>query len=317
VQLALDKQQADVGLYVSARNRPFWYNGLVLLEPGGEGLARQFLAPDNDPARDAAARDAFATQPFPITSEVNPAGSMFIADSTIDTRKPYLDMLVHLVDVNLIRRATLTIFVDPMHGTTAGLLPGVIGEGSQTKAIEINRETDPLFGRGTPLPSETGLARLRKLVRESDSHLGLAFSADGTSLGVVDKNGNQLGQLEVVLLLASYLMHQHRQSGVVVAPPPGPNSPLAGAVARLGTWENVLGFRVELIQESTQRINEILSQEQPNLLLGCTLQGELIVGSYHPYPDALIAGLFITELVARNGGSLRASLDKLLADLGA
>jgi phosphomannomutase len=309
IQFALDKQQADCGLYISARNRPYWYNGLVLLESAANNLSLTSDTTSEDEAETSAIASILGTQPFPGSGE-------FVADSTLDVRKPYLDMLSSQVDVGLIRRATLTIFADPMHGTVSGYLPAVIGEGSQTKAIEINRETDPLFGKTTPLPAENGLARLRKLVRESDSHIGLAFSADGTALGIVDKNGEQIDQFEVVLLLASYMVGQYRQKGTVIMAPPAESSPLAKATASIGTWEDILGFKVELAANTTERISEFLANDQQNLLLGCTPAGEMIMSNYTSYPDALIAGLLMVELVARNGGNLRTLLNDLRENLG-
>lgn len=307
VQLALNNNQAHCALYVSARNRPYWYNGIVLLEQGVPHLS---LEPDPD---NGSVAEGTEPQPFPASADSNAAAQSFIADSTLDARKPYIDMLRNLIDINLIRRVTLTIFADPMHGTLAGYLPAVIGDGSYTKAIEINREVDPLFGKVTPLPSQAALSRLCKLVRESDSHIGLAFSADGTALGVVDKNGEQLEQLEIVLLLASYLSSQYRQKGVVIAPPPAAGTPLATATAELSSWEDTLGFKVELVSNPDERITEFLKQQQHNLLVGCTSAGELILSKYSSYPDALVAGLLMIELAARGGGSLRTSLDNLRA----
>ncbi len=307
VQLALNKQRADCAIIVSARNRPYWYNGLVLLDPGQSTLSLQAEA--NTAALPPPA-------PFPEMPEGGTPGQAITTDTTLDLRRPYLDMLQNVVDLSLIRRSTLTVFADPMHGTMVGYLPAVMGEGSQTKAIEINREPDPLFDRLPPLPAHTNLARLRKLVRESDSNLGLAFSSDGTALGVVDKNGEQLTLLDTALLLASYLVRQHRQKGVVIAPPPAHGTPLAAAATRgISAWEQVLGFRVELAENPTERITEFLDDDQQDLLLGCTNAGEIIINKYSPYPDALIAGLLLVELIARSGGSLRASLNELHASL--
>jgi len=307
VQLALDKQRADCAIIVSARNRPYWYNGLVLLDPGQSTLSLQ---------AEATTAVLPPPVPFPEIPEGGTPGQAITTDTTLDLRRPYLDMFHNLVDLNLIRRSTLTVFADPMHGTMVGYLPAVMGEGSQTKAIEINREPDPLFDRLPPLPAHTNLARLRKLVRESDSNLGLAFSADGTALGVVDKNGEQPTLLDTALLLASYLVRQHRQKGVVIAPPPMNGTPLAAAATRgISAWEQVLGFRVELADDPTARITEFLEDGQQDLLLGCTNAGEIIINKYSTYPDALIAGLLLVELIARSGGTLRASLNELQASL--
>ncbi len=297
IQSVLDRNEANCALVVSARNRPYWYNGLVLMGPVHADLPLQTgIIPD--------------MLPFPPFIESS--AQVSVADSGVeqDARTPYLEELRKHIDINLIRRSTLTIFVDPINGTTVGYFPAVLGDGGQTRAIEINRETDPLFGRLTPSPMETGLNRLRKLVRESDSHLGLAFSADGAAIGVVDKNGEQLESLEIILLLAAYLARQYRQKGLVIVPPPR-GSRFANVSMSLTDWENTLGLHVELSEHAGTRIAEVLSQGNQGLLIGGTAEGELTLGHYALHPDALLAGLMLAELVARNGGNLQALLNEL------
>ncbi len=302
VQSALDQQQANCALVVTARNQPYWYNGLVLVGPQDADLP---LYPGEVEVE---------TQPFPPSPVNDPLagqGQKAGSGKPHDLRAPYLDMLRKHIDVNLIRRSTMTIFVDPMNGTTAGYLPAVISEGGQTRAIEINRETDPLFSKLTPLPAETGLTRLRKLVRESDSHLGLALSADGTALGVVDKNGEQLEPIEIVLLLAAYLVRQYRQKGLVIAPAPTAESRFADSLVGLSEWEDALGLKVELAEDASARIAALPATGKNNLLVGCSSEGGIILGNYTLYPDALLAGLMMAELVARNAGNLQAMLNEL------
>ncbi|NTU80427.1 MAG: phosphoglucomutase [Chloroflexales bacterium] len=292
---ALDQHFADCAVYVSACNRPYFYNGLVLIAPDSAGLSLDPIAAD----RDVSAGRFDAT--FPPTGDPP-------ADQMIDLRAPYLDALRNTVDLDLIRRTSLTIFIDAMSGTSAGIFPALFGEGGQTRAIEINREPDPLFGRTTPAPTEAGLNRLKKLVRESDSHLGLAISADSTALAVIDKNGEQLDPAETALLLAAYLSRQYRQRGALVIPTPAPSSPLAG-LSRLSVWEEATGLRVEGMGDPVARLAELIGRERTRPLLGATTEGELIIGRYAAYPDAMLAGLICAEMVARGGGNLRAMID--------
>lgn len=289
---ALDQRQADCALYVSACNKPYVYNGLVLIAPDSAGLS---LEPASDD------QTQLLAAPFPPTGDPAP-------EQTVDLRTPYLEALRNAVDLELIRRTSLTIFVDAMSGTTAGMFPALLGESSQTRAIEINREPDPLFGRVAPAPTEAGLARLKKLVRESDSHLGLAISADGTALAVIDKNGEQLDPAETALLLAAYLARQHRQRGPVVLPAPAPNTPLAG-LPRLAAWEEATGLRVDGMGDPGARLAELIGRDRARPVLGATAEGALVIGRYAAYPDAILAGLLCAEMVARGGGSLRALID--------
>jgi phosphomannomutase len=288
VYYALDRKLADCALMVTARKRPYYYNGLVLIAPA-PGIA-------------LTTGGSQAQQPFAPLIDSAPAP----ADQP-DLRADYLESLRGAVDLDLIRRVTLTIFVDAMNGTAAGIFPALLGEGGQTRAIEINREPDPLFGKITPHPAETGLNRLKKLVRESDSHLGLAISADGTALAVIDKSGEQIDPTELALLLGGYLSRQHRHRGPLVAPAPGPDSPLAGA--RVAAWEEANMAKAELTASPDARIAELLEQERPSLLLGASADGEISIGRLAAYPDATLAGLLVAEMVARSGGSLRALID--------
>jgi phosphomannomutase len=292
VEQALDQKRADTALIVSAGNRPFWYNGMIVLAP----LDSSPLL--GEPEAEDSAPDA----PFP------PAPLDNTENTSIDLRSPYLETLRDSVDMDLIRRATLTVFVDPMNGAASGYVPAALGEGGQTKAIEINRETDPLFGRQPPQPTEAGLNRLRKLVKESDSHLGVALSADGRAISVADNQGDSVSLLDMTLLLAQYLNRQYRQRGAIVAPT---SDGAAEAAAGIRAWEEASGLKVELSVDPAARIAELLNQDRNSLLVGTTAAGEITLGRYSPSPDATLVALILIESVARAGVRLRALLDEM------
>src|SRR5262249_5583331 len=165
VELALEQRRTDTALILSAGNLPYWYCGMIVIAPA---LSQPPLA--GGPVEQANAGVAIE---FPAPALDSSERTQF------DLRGPYIEALRAAVDIDLIRRATLTVFVDPMNGATSGYIPAAIGEGGQTKAIEINRETDPLFGRQSPHPAEAGPNRLRKLVKESGLPLGAGRPAHG------------------------------------------------------------------------------------------------------------------------------------------
>jgi phosphomannomutase len=291
VELALEQRRADTALIVAAGNRPFWYNGLTVLAPLDTSPLEEIL-PDSA---------SMAQTPFP-------PGPLEVSDNTqVDLRAAYLEMLRDAADMELVRRATLTVFVDPMNGATSGYIPAALGEGGQTKAIEINREIDPLFGRQPPQPAEASLNRLRKLVKESDSHLGIGLSADGRALGVADNVGEIVPLLDVTLLLAQYLHRQYRQRGAIVVPA----AEAAADAERLRAWEDAVGLKVELTADPAARIAELLSQDRNSLLVGATGGGEITLGRYSPTPDAILAALILLECVARANVRLRVLLDEM------
>ena len=296
VELALEQRRADTALLISAGNRPFWYSGMIVLAPPAD----RPLLDDGTPAPDDGSPQILFP-PAPLDT----------GDRTqLDLRGPYLDALRNVVDVDLIRRATLTVFVDAMNGTTSGYVPAALGEGGQTKAIEINREADSLFGRQPPQPAEAGLNRLRKLVKESDSHLGVALSADGRALGVADNTGELVAPLDLALLLARYLNRQYRQRGLVVAPQPSAGSASAGDTNSLRAWEEASGLKVELPADPAARIAELLAQDRNSLLVGVTSTNEVTLGRYGAAPDAALVALVLIELAAREGSKLQALVEE-------
>jgi phosphomannomutase len=291
VELALEQRKADTALLISAGNRPFWYNGMIMIAPPTD---RPLLHIDP------------ATPAFDDPAVQFPSPQLDTTDRTqIDLRAPYLVALRDAIDIDLIRRATLTVFVDPMNGTTSGYIPAAIGEGGQTKAIEINRETDPLFGRQPPLPSEAGLNRLRKLVKESDSHLGVALSADGRAISVADNTGELVAPHDLALLLADYLSGEYRQRGAVIVPQPADGTDLTG----LRNWEMASGLRIEVVANSAARIAELLGQDRNGLLVGATAHGEVTLGRFGTSPDATLVALLLIEITARFGSRLRTLLE--------
>jgi phosphomannomutase len=291
VELALEQRRVDSALILSAGNLPFWYCGMIVLAPA----LSQPLLDGGAPA-----------QPHPnATIDLSGPPLENNERNQFDLRGPYLEALRAAVDIDLIRRATLTLFVDPMNGTTSGYIPAAIGDGGQTKAIEINREPDPLFGRQSPQPSESGLNRLRKLVKESDSHLGVALSADGRALSVADSAGELVTPLDVMRMLASYLSRQHRQRGLVVGPLPPEGEP-----AGLRAWADEAGLKVELLADPSARIAELVAHDRTTLLVGATATGELTLGRSGGSPDATLAALLLIEMSARSGGKLRALIDE-------
>ncbi len=288
IHYALDRQQADCALYVSARNHPYYMGGLLLIADEKSGLR---IDPSSAP---------LAPVPFPPAISPEP---------TIDLRALYLETLRNIIDLDVIRRLPMTFFVDAMAGTTAGLVTGLLGESGQTRAIEINREPDPLFARGTPQPFAASLNRLRKLVRESDSHLGMALSGDGTAVAIVEPGGELLEPFEAGLILAGYLASHHRQRGLVIAPPPGPNSPLVAQPKHVHAWQESTGLKLSLRAEGEASDRQAVLEMTPT--------GEVTINRWSHCPDGLLAGMLMCEAIARTSGGLRALHAALRAHFGA
>ncbi len=290
LERALEQRVADSALIISAGNQPYWNLGLLAITP------------------------PIAEAPFENLIELDRSQQSFPAQNPnleieqVDLRSSYIEVLRGAVDIELLRRTTLTMFVDPMHGSTSGYIAAALGDGSQLKAIEINREADALFGKQPPHPFESGVPRLRKLVRESDSHFGVACSANGNALVVVDNQGEFVSPRDLAIVLGTHLSRQYRQRGVLILPSDTPMHTKSDSPRWL---EEQYGLRVEQAYHSSEHIAQQVARDRGALVAGLTNTGEAVLGRYTAVPDALLTTLVLTEAVARSGFKLHQLISSL------
>jgi len=267
---ALNDDQADCCLYLSAGNAPYYTSGMQLIGSSRSGL--RFTD-------DGAVTDA----PFPATVDT----------ALVDLRPAYLNTLRERVDLDVIRQSTLTCFVDVMGGCTAGMISGLLAEGGPARAFEINRERDAWFAGGAPQPTQQPLVRLRKLVRESDSQLGIALSGDGSALAVIDDQGEVVASHELALAIGGYLAQQQRRRGSIVLPQQL-QEPLRGSQEWARANSSVtLEFSTD---PATAGGEQTLAVLEPD--------GALRIGRHSDVADGVLAGLLLLELLVRSGGPL-------------
>ena len=83
-----------------------------------------------------------------------------------------------------LERLGLRVIVDPMHGSAAGVLPALLGEGAVAGGVirEIRAQRDPLFGGHPPEPLAPYLEELISAVRRSTAEgkpaMGIVFDGD-------------------------------------------------------------------------------------------------------------------------------------------
>lgn len=123
---------------------------------------------------------------------------------TFDAWASYCEALRGKVNIEAIKNAIavgkLTVFADVMHGAAAGGLAKILDLPSATQAnlIEINSETDPLFGGGAPEPLPRYIAELFRQVKTyhhdhpEKTLVGFVFDGDADRIAATDSEGNFL-----------------------------------------------------------------------------------------------------------------------------
>src|SRR5439155_21914683 len=103
----------------------------------------------------------------------------------LDMRAAYFRRIGRLVRLDAIRRARLSLGVDPRYGASIAYLVGLAGKASRTVAA-IHDTADPRFGGSGPDCGEAQLRPLARLVRARRLHPGLATDGDGDRFGIVE-----------------------------------------------------------------------------------------------------------------------------------
>ncbi|MBU0686654.1 MAG: phosphoglucomutase/phosphomannomutase family protein [Candidatus Margulisbacteria bacterium] len=228
----------------------------------------------------------------------------------INLKEKYFDQLKKIVDVNLIKTSKTKIIIDPMHGSSAGLLKEFLARVG-IEAIEIRGKRDPLFGGVNPEPLPINLEALQEEVKEDELNfgkniVGIACDGDGDRIGGMDETGEYLSSHNMFSLLLKHMVENKKLSGDVVK---------TFNISRLVTkqaqaykrklHEVPIGFKYI--------VKLLLSQD---ILIGGEESGGIGIKGHIPERDGILCGLLLIELLAKEGKPARAILNDLMDQFG-
>ena len=223
----------------------------------------------------------------------------------IDPMQAYLDDLAQKVDFAAIAKLG-TIAINPLYGTARGYLAEPM-KAHGVQVVQMNAHRDPYFGGFPPEPSEKYIQDFIKLVQQDpEIKLGIATDGDADRFGIVDADGSFIEPNYIIALLLDYLVRVKGLKGGVgrsVA-----TSHLVDAVAKLHdvkVYETPVGFKY---------IGELISQDK--IIIGGEESAGLTIKGHVPEKDGILACLLVAEMVANEGMSVSALLERLYAKVG-
>lgn len=223
----------------------------------------------------------------------------------IDPMDTYLSDLATKVDFRAIAKLG-TLAVNPLYGTGRGYLAEPL-EAHGVKVVQINDHRDPYFGGFPPEPSEKYIQDFIKVVKENpEIKLGIATDGDADRFGIIDADGSFIEPNYIIALLLDYLVRVKGMKGGVgrsVA-----TSHLIDAVARhhgIEVFETPVGFKY---------VGELISQGK--IIIGGEESAGLSIKGHVPEKDGILACLLVAEMVANEGMSVKALLERLYSQVG-
>ena len=209
----------------------------------------------------------------------------------------YCAGLRKLVDVEAIVSAIqsekIKVFVDVMNGSASTGLTQLLG----IDVPEIRSERDPLFGGGAPEPLPKYLHELLTTIPATQTNavkVGLVFDGDCDRIAAADGQGNFLSSQILIPILIEHLSERKGYSGEVVKTVSGSGLiEKTAAFYKLPIFETPIGYKY--IADRMLATKALLGGEE---------SGGIGYGHHIPERDALLAALYVLEVVVKTGMDL-------------
>lgn len=218
----------------------------------------------------------------------------------IDLCKSYLEHLKSLLNAAQIKKAKLSVTIDPLYGAASVYMRTVLESlGVEVKGIHENR--DVLFGGHAPYTGPAVLSELSKAVKKNKSALGLACDSDGDRFGIIDAAGNWVSPNEILPLMLEHLVVNRKMKGRVARNIV--TTHFLDAVAKkygLEVRETPIGFKF---------IGELMRSGQ--YMIGGEESGGLTIAGHVAEKDGILACLLVVEVLA----FMKKPLNKILESM--
>jgi alpha-D-glucose phosphate-specific phosphoglucomutase len=272
---------SSAGIMITASHNPPIYNGLKFNAPHGGS--------DSKEATTWITNQANTMQQSMIKRVTYQQGIASGVILLVEPAEKYLEHMKTLINMELIKKAGLSVAVDPMFGCGVEYLGNILTS-ARCQVVSIHTNRDPSFGGMSPDPNEDSLQELSQLVVSSNSCLGLATDGDADRFGVIDNNGKYISSNQMIALLVNYMLKtrgQKKDKGIVKTIT---TTHLVDAIAKkhnVPCIETNVGFR---------NVAEIMRKE--NMLIGGEESGGLTIAGHIPEKDGILGCLLTTEMLA-------------------
>jgi len=292
------RRKAGGGINITASHNPHEYSGLKFSSFSGE------------PALPAVTREIEKRANEMLLEVVYSEFSVAKArqKNLLEEIEPFLyyaEGLKQKIDISVIEKTKLEIGVDLMYGAGCGYLDRLLKSAGCTINV-FHDHIDPCFGGRPPDPSEENLSTLIRAVKENGYDLGLALDGDADRFGIIDRDGTFIEPNYILALLFDYMVRVKGLSGGVARSVA--TSHLVDAVAKyynMPVYETPVGFKY---------IGELITTGK--ILIGGEESAGLSIRGHVPEKDGMLTCLLVTEMVAREGKSLKELLNDLYKRVG-
>ncbi|CAK8722645.1 MAG: Phosphomannomutase [Candidatus Electronema aureum] len=271
------------GISITASHNPYNHNGIKLRMNYGGAPTPQII------------KEVESFLPF-SSPEIRTAGAINF-DNPL---KDYVEYMRSLVDMESIHSSQAKILIDPMYGTTAGLLKKILGTTSVV-VDEIHTHHDPYFGGVNPEPQRKTTLELQQSVSIGLYDLGIAHDGDGDRLTACLPDIGYLSPHDISAVLLWYLVRKRKLTGKVIG-----SLTLSRRLSRLAEY-----FGLEYVEIPIGFHYATALMLQGGVLIAAEENGGIGFGFYLPERDATLAALMLIEAEVKVAGGIASILEEI------
>ena len=287
------ERRATGAAVVTASHNPYLFNGLKYKPETGSAAPPEVIAELEGRINALGPEDVRRSAPDdPLVERYDP-------------RPAYTAQLRRMVDVDAIRASGLRILHECMHGSAYGYLTDLLG-GAGTSVTELHGDRNPFFGGVNPEPIPPNLGEALAEMGKGGYDLCIATDGDADRVGIIDETGRFINQLQVYALLMRYLVEVRGWRGPVVK-----SINMTAMADRLGERYGVPVYEVPVgFKNIAPRMIET------DAILGGEESGGYAFRGHIPERDGILAGLFVADMIVKEGRTLSEIQRALEADVG-
>ena len=272
------------GVMITASHNPPEFNGVKCISSDGTECKSE---------EECAIEDEFDKDLKPV--KWNDIGSEKIIS---DAGEDYVDSIISKANVELIKKANLTVCIDCSNGASSFTTPLLLKR-LGVRTISINSSPDGMFPGHYSEPVESNLLELKKLVTDTEADMGAAHDGDADRCVFITDKGRYLtGDISLALLSKNAVINNDMKKVVTT---------VATSTLITDVVTNA-GGKVELTAVGSPIVARKMIENGG--IIGGEDNGGIIFADHQYCRDGAMAIVRMLEMIAKNG-----SLDDQVEEL--
>lgn len=276
-ELAVVGEGADGGIIITASHNPTQWNALKLLNSAGEFLND---AEGKQVIEIAEKEDYSFADVFNLGSEYK--------NTTWGERHIEMVLNLPLVDVEVIRKANLTVAVDAVNSVGSIVIPRLLKALGVSNVIELNCEANGKFAH-TPEPIPENLTQISEVMKSSEADCGVVVDPDVDRLALVMENGEMFVEEYTLVAVADYVLSHT------------PGSTVSNLSSSRALRDITRKHGCEYNAAAVGEVNVVSKMKATNAIIGGEGNGGVIYPELHYGRDALVGVALFLTLLAKSG----------------